>query len=166
MRNLLGYIVFFLIAGCQTTRQVMPYEKNIGDISFDPRTDKKSFHLCYPNTVQQYFAFTSDKGFIDYKPRVDSLFFTTYRSVPVNESGLIRIRFIVNCKGETDRFRMLSMNIQYEPVRFDKRITDQLLSITKNTRCWQIQMVNEKPIDYYQYLIFKINKGQLIEILP
>lgn len=168
MRNILaGTIIICLsITGCQTTRQVSQYEKRIGDINFDPQSDNKNFELCYPNAIQQYFVLTSDKNFIDYKPHVDSLFFATYRPVPVDESGLIRIRFIVNCKGETDRFRLLAMNMQYEPIRFNKRITDQLLSITKATRCWKQQMANGKPIDYYQYLIFKISKGQLAEILP
>jgi len=56
--------------------------------------------------------------------------------------------------------------MQYEPMRFNKRITSQLLSIIKSIKAWQVQMVNGQPVDYYQYLIFKIRNGQLIEILP
>ncbi|WP_114792024.1 hypothetical protein U0035_09220 [Niabella yanshanensis] len=168
MRNILAgtIIVFLSIAGCQASQQATQYEKRIGDIDFDPKSDDKNFELCYPNTIQQYFAFTSDKCFTDYKPYIDSVFFASYRSIPLKESGLIRIRFVVNCKGQTDRFRLLAMNMRYEPMRFNKRITSQLLSIIKSIKVWQVQMVNGQPVDYYQYLIFKIRNGQLIEILP
>ncbi|MGE9312154.1 hypothetical protein ACLOAU_10920 [Niabella sp. CJ426] len=166
MRNILGYIIFLTIASCQISQQATQYEKRIGDIAFDPQSDNKNFELCYPNAIQQYFVFTSDKSFADYKPYIDSVFFASFRSIPLKESGLIRIRFIVNCKGETDRFRLLAMNWQYEPIRFNKRITTQLLFIIKSIKIWQVQVINERPVDYYQYLIFKISNGQLIEILP
>lgn len=168
MRNITAGIITIIVSitSCQPSQLASRYEERIGNIPFDPQTDRKDFHLCNPNTIQQYFAFTSAKHFKDYKPFVDSLFFATFHSVPIDESGLIRIRFIVNCKGETDRFRIIAMNKQYKPIRFNKRITNSLLAITKSIKVWQVQMVNGKPIDYYQYLIFKISKGKLTEILP
>ena len=58
------------------------------------------------------------------------------------------------------------MNENYEEKVFDKSITDKLLSIAKNLKGWKGKRIREKEIDYYQYLIFKIENGQLKEILP
>jgi len=58
------------------------------------------------------------------------------------------------------------MNENYEPKTFDKSITKQLLEITKSLTGWKILPDEQSPEDYYQYLIFKINDGQLIEIMP
>jgi len=77
-----------------------------------------------------------------------------------------RIRFVVNCNGKSDRFRILTVNYDYEPIEFDKNITSQLLNITKSLICWIPKSVNGKKVDYYQYLIFKIKDGKIDEILP
>lgn len=47
------------------------------------------------------------------------------------DSGMVRIRFIVNCKGQPGRFRMISAGYDYKEKQLDKAITDQLMSITK-----------------------------------
>jgi hypothetical protein len=58
------------------------------------------------------------------------------------------------------------MDNQYKEKQFDPRITNQLLEITKNLSGWKIKEYHGSEIDYYQYLIFKIEKGEIIEILP
>jgi len=79
---------------------------------------------------------------------------------------LIRIRFIVNCAGDTGRFRILGMDKDYKQKEFSPSITDQILSITKSLTGWKTKTSNGETYDYYQYLIFKIDKGQIKEILP
>lgn len=79
---------------------------------------------------------------------------------------MIRIRFIVNCEGKTGRFRVIGMNKNYQEKTFDKAITDQLLEITQHLDGWQLLPNAEEPRDYYQYLLFKMNKGTIVEILP
>ncbi len=73
---------------------------------------------------------------------------------------------MVNCQGETDRFRLISADENYNEKTFAKSITDQLLDIAKSLNGWKVKKMKEKDIDYYQYLIFKIENGQLKEILP
>ena len=58
------------------------------------------------------------------------------------------------------------MNDNYEQFTFDDKITNQLLMITQSLDGWKVKENNGAEIDYYQYLIFKIEKGNLIEILP
>ncbi|HKK38289.1 MAG TPA: hypothetical protein VJ949_02605, partial [Cryomorphaceae bacterium] len=83
-----------------------------------------------------------------------------------NESGWVRIRFVVNCRGESGRFRMICSDEHYESREFDARITDQLMAITKSLDGWKPLPDSENPDEYYQYLVFKIENGDLIEILP
>ena len=82
------------------------------------------------------------------------------------ENAWVRIRFIVNCFGKSDRFRILTANYDYEPIEIDKNITSQLLEITKNLNGWIPKQERGGKIDYYQYLIFKIKDGKIDEILP
>lgn len=154
----------------QTEKSKIEYPNTVGDIVFDPKTDNKDFVICqeYPFDGFQYC--TEGLGGFDYngeKLAIENEFKKTYNPNKVKkESGLIRIRFLVNCQGKTDRFRILSMDENYKAKEFDKNITEQLLQTTKKLDGWKPKKYEGKSVNYYQYLIFKINKGQLIEVLP
>ena len=163
--------LFFLIPlisfGQNKTIIKSEYPNNVGDIEFNSKTDKQDFELCNKNRIYQYF---NNSGGLEYegeKLKIENVFKENYKSEKINnETGLIRINFIVNCKGKTDRFRLISMDENYNEKVFLKSITDQLIAITKNLNGWKAKKIKERDIDYYQYLIFKIENGQLKEILP
>lgn len=168
MKEVFYFMCFLFIVSCkkQSTEKVT-YPRQIGDISYDVKLDNPNFIPCNgDDKILQYF--NTGKGF-EYKggkKELEDLFEKKYTHIKVDESGLIRIRFIVNCKGETGRFRVIQMNDNYEQFTFDDKITNQLLMITQSLDGWKVKENNGAEIDYYQYLIFKIEKGNLIEILP
>ena len=158
---------------CQEQKSnVSLYPRSIGNIEFDPNLDKRDFQLCYPRYDAQYYNDAIDTNYEGDKIIIEKEFKEKYKSENVKkESGLIRIRFIVNCQGETDRFRMLGMGENYQEKAFDKSITDQLLQIAKSLKGWKLKNFTSKTgdilsYDFYQYLIFKIKDGQITEILP
>jgi len=157
-----------LILFCQEKNEIKSiYPSRIGDIAFDKETDKGNFNVCTEKQIIQYFNDSRGLEYEGEKLAIEKEFAEKYKSDKVeNETGLIRIRFVVNCKGETDAFRLIAMDENYNQKVFLKSITDQLLNITKNLTGWKIKKHNEKEAYYYQYLIFKIENGQLKEILP
>lgn len=54
----------------------------------------------------------------------------------------------------------------YKEKEFNPKITEQLIIICKSLKAWIPKKINGKEVDYYQYLIFKIKHGNLIEIMP
>jgi len=163
----LFFLIPFISFGQNKIVAIPEYPNNVGDIEFNSKTDKKDFELCNKNHIYQYF---NNSGGLEYegeKLEIEKVFKENYKSEKINnETGLIRINFIVNCKGKTDRFRLISMDENYNEKVFLKSITDQLLAITKNLNGWKAKKIKERDIDYYQYLIFKIENGQLKEIMP
>ncbi|WKK77896.1 hypothetical protein QYS49_12945 [Marivirga salinae] len=147
-----------------------PYQRWVGDISFDEKTDDPDFQLCYEEKyIRQYFNFSKGVQYKGEKPAIIRHFKENYKPVQSDQSGLLRIRFIVNCKGETDRFRLMGMNDEYQPMKFDSEISNQLLALTKKMEGWlpvEMDQMDNMTLDYYQYLIFKIHNGEIIEIMP
>ena len=143
------------------------YPNYVGDITFNKETDKEDFELCNENRIYQYF---NNLGGLEYdggKAAIEKSVYQQYQSAIIkNETGLIRINFVVNCKGETDRFRLIAMDENYNEKIFAPSITRQLMNITKSLKGWKAKKIEGNEIDYYQYLIFKIENGQLKEILP
>jgi len=164
---------FFLIciiafASCTESDEQSKYLRWVGDTEFNPKIDSGDFELCNSeNLVRQYFHFDRGLAYEGEKKELRRIYAEAYKPPEgVDQSGMIRIRFIVNCKGETGRFRLIGSDLNYKEQVFDEKITNQLLRITKSLDGWAVHSMNEIPQDYYQYLIFKIDSGNLIEIMP
>ncbi len=144
------------------------YLRHVGDIEFDNKLDDPNFTPCFSDSlIFQYFNMSTGLQYEGEKIAIDSYFEKFYKPINSNQTGWIRIRFIVNCKGETGRFRVLQSDEDFIETTFDKKITTQLLNLTMALNRWKTINNNEgSPIDYYQYLTFKIYKGKITKILP
>ncbi|WP_143960279.1 hypothetical protein [Litoribacter populi] len=161
------FILCIFFSCSAQTEQQQEYLRWIGDIAHDPKVDEVDFEICGSDSmVYQYFSLTHEDHIKEEKPYIEDYFLKNYNSVNLDQSGWIRIRFIVNCKGEAGRFRMTESDENYKERPFDQKISDQLLSLTKSLDAWNGFETAEQPIDYYQYLVFKIHQGRIEEILP
>lgn len=141
--------------------------EDVGDIAFDPKTDKADFYLCHQNFIIQYYnVATSYKGG---GGTIKKLILNNYQYKPVYvaTTGFVTIRFVINCKGQTDRFRVVQMNNNYEQTIFNKDLIAQLLGICKSLDPWLPGKDGKGNIyDSYYYLNFKLVKGRITAITP
>lgn len=172
MKKILGLFLFILFYGCKTEKKDEAnynFARHVGDIEHDHKLDNPNFKPCFGDSnVFQYFNNTVHYPFVGEKDSIKSIFHSQYQ--PIHEqgqTGLIRIRFMVNCQGIPGRFRMIMADKNYKPFEFDQRITNQLLKITKSLKGWTtISDNNNNARDYYMYLSFKLDNGDLKAILP
>lgn len=161
--------IHIIIASCTTPDfgRETAYLRWVGDIAFNKNTDRREFFVCDEENIKQYHNFAMGFQYKGEKPALVKEILEQYK-LPnsSNESGYLRIRFVVNCKGETDRFRTLAMDYSYQEMAFSSEVEGQLTNIVKKLEGWKILPDQVNPKDYYMYLIFKINNGQLVEILP
>lgn len=164
--------LFYFMVSCQTedkNKEKQTYFRFVGDIKSDSLLDNPQFETCNGDEYAfQYFNTGEGLRYKGEKASLVSAIQNSYREVKnaKGQSGYIRLRFIVNCQGEAGRFRVLSSDLDYQDKEFDKAIVKQLLDIVKGLDGWEIMTKNEKSLDYYLYLIFKLEEGQIIEILP
>lgn len=168
MLRILYLIILLAIVGCHSeSGEQSKYLRWVGDSEYDTNLDDSTFQICYRESgVFQYFNFSQGMKYSGERTALREAFEEAYQPLNVAESGMVRIRFVVNCKGETGRFRMMASNENYEPFTFNSQITNQLLEITKSLDGWMPLPNIEEPKDYYQYLVFKIADGEIKEILP
>jgi len=165
MKQTILIIISILVVSCSQEEY-----KDVGDISFDEQIDDVNFKLCNESKIKQYYVRRSSDTPPSYKGEkrgLEKAILSSY-DFPQSEkeNGYVTIRFIVNCEGKTGRFRLEEMNFDYEPQKFDEEITNQLLEIVKDLSDWIPRKSSGENLDFYQYLTFKIEKGQLTKILP
>lgn len=171
LRKVILLVSIVVVDGCNSGKEYAAtnkYLRWVDDIEFDPLVDDKNFRLCNgENNIIQYFNNANGLEYSGEKLAIIKVFRENYDADKAKkESGLIRIRFIVNCQGRTDRFRLIGMDEDYNIKQFDKSITNQLLEITQGLSGWKPKKVGGVHKDYYQYLIFKIHEGNITKILP
>jgi hypothetical protein len=167
LRVFLLLLLTIILTNCSSEKKQSKYLRYVGDIEADTNLDDPAFKLCNDEVfLKQYFNFSQGLQYEGEMLKIKEQFELAYVPVDVNETGWVRIRFVVNCRGESGRFRMICSDENYESREFDTRITDQLMAITKALDGWKPLPDSENPDEYYQYLIFKIKNGDIIEILP
>lgn len=140
------------------------YAQNVGDIPFDPKTDNPRFQLCNPRWVWQGYQL---KTKMDETPLlVAREFKAQFKSKDEwkNESGLIRVRFIVNCQGQSDRFRLLELDFDLKDKKFNESLTAHVLNIARSIQ-WPARRAQQQTVDYYHHFSIRIVDGQLIDII-
>lgn len=122
------------------------------------------FKICNPGSITQYYRSGTryDKGYPEMRR-----FFAEHYQAPENgkgQNGYIRIRFVVNCEGETGRFDVLTCDFNYQPKVFAPEIQTQILELTKLLQGWRHQDFQGPIPDSFVILTFKMKAGKIDDI--
>jgi hypothetical protein len=138
----------------QTQEKKVNYPLQVGDIYFNSKIDDPNFKLCDEDRVFQYYNFGKGLLYKGEKIKLNEHFRDALKTKEQkDESGFLTIRFIVNCQGETGRYRVQGMDNDYKEKTFNENLTTQLLNLTKQLDDWIVGEYEGKVYDYYQYMI-------------
>jgi len=167
-------LFLMLVSGCTVVAQsgeptykgIDSFPPNVGDFAFNAALDDSSFTVCNPKIVFQYY--NTPGYYKQHKREIEHYFKSHYQPVAQGTSGTgyLTIRFIINCSGQTGRFRVYELDANYQPAKFDARITSQLLKLARELRGWQPAVYKNTIYDSYQYITFQLKKGAIACVLP
>jgi len=128
-------------------------------------SSKKDFKLCSGNTRPYYYpALEYKEGFY----KIKKYLYDNYHKVEsFNNSGIVKIRFHVNCKGQPGNYTLETYSLDYKNMIVDSVITNQLLKLTKDLKEW-IPALDEDGnfVNSHKFFAFKLVDGELKDILP
>lgn len=146
---------------------VNSYKHDVGYL--DPSTSLDSgFEVCYEENILEYYYNRKTPASFEFgKDSLRNFFLANYdHKGIVNESGYITFRFIINCEGQIGRFHMYCVGNDYKKKKFHASLTDQLYQLLSSLDTWQPLTVGDVIFDSHIYYTFKIENGELVEILP
>lgn len=83
------------------------------------------------------------------------------------ENGYVRIRFLINCEGETAFWSIQTTDRNFKAKQFPKAMVKSLLDFTVSLDEWMPNTVDGiSEIDDYRFITFKIENGEVVEIIP
>lgn len=123
------------------------------------------FEVCDENFILQYYnpeRATYSKG----KNGLRNFILSNYKNNNYTDSGYLNIRFVINCKGEAGRYVIHENNLDLEPNAFTEGLKDQLFELTTQLTEWNPNFVRGAYRDTYMYISYRIEHGNITEILP
>ncbi len=138
--------------------------QSVGDISFDPKKDDPGFRLCNEQWVWQGYEL---KTKVDETPlMVERELRSAFKTQPQwsDQNAIVRIRFVVNCKGASDRFRTLALDSQLKQTALDPALESHLIDIARKIS-WPVRRAQSQTVDYYHHFSVRISDGKLTDVI-
>ena len=127
--------------------------------------NKESFALCGMGIAKPYYyTGLKYKGEIY---QIEKEVSKHYIPISTNNTGIAKIRFKVNCKGELEEIAYEEYNLNYQKVNLNDSLEVQIRSIVTGLNDWIPGMDEDgQTVNSHSFLSFRILDGQIQEILP
>lgn len=125
----------------------------------------EGFEVCDTNYIIQYYnpeRATYSKG----KNGLRKFILSNYENRNYSDSGYLNIRFIINCKGEAGCYVIHENDLNLTPKTFNEDLKQQLFLLTTQLKKWNPNFTYEKHRDSYMYISYRIENGEITEIIP
>lgn len=146
---------------------VNSYKHDVGYLDPSKALDP-DFEACYEENILSSYYYSKKPASFEYgKDSLRNYFLANYDNKGiVNQSGYITYRFIINCEGKAGRFHLYCVGTDYKAKEFHPELTDQLYHLLSSLDTWQSMTIGDVIFDSHIYYTFKIENGELVEILP
>lgn len=125
----------------------------------------EGFAICDENFILQYYN-PERATYSEGKNKLRSFILSNYINKNYTDSGYLNIRFIINCKGEAGCYVIHENDLNLKPKKFSSDLKDQLFKLTIQLKKWNPNYYNNEYRDSYMYLSYRIENGEITEIIP
>lgn len=128
----------------------------------------KPFPMCLlRDNIYQYYVDGKSIHYLDGKSGIWKIINENLDTTKLfEESGYLTFRFIINCEGRAGRHVTEEADLDFQPKQFSQETKDHFYSILQKMDNWFPTEYEGERVDAYSYLTFKLEDGELIEILP
>jgi len=142
------------------------FTKRVGYIDPEKSLLSDGFETCGDYIYDYYNGGDDRTKYIKDKNGLRDFILDNYENKNYTDSGYLNIRFVVNCEGEAGRYVIIENSLELEPAAFSKDLRSQLFELTTQLSEWKPLVINNEPKDSYMYLSYRIENGEITQIIP
>ncbi|MFS4492983.1 hypothetical protein [Maribacter sp. 2308TA10-17] len=142
--------------------------KNEGHIGYlDPNNPdiSENFERCSDKLPVGFYHSTAPYIYKGGKPVFKRFIQNNYSENNFADNGYLNFRFLINCKGELGDVETNQLDSNLELTTLNKDMVSKLSKLTLRKENWS-SLETREVRDLYMYIIYKIEDGQVVEILP
>ncbi len=165
-RFLLLFILLWVTAcSPNTAEEATDYPDQFGEIPFDASSlDDPDFKLCNPKDLVHSRVSLNYKGG---RKRIEELCKEAINGSETSYSynGYVLLRFLVNCNGTSERFRIETMDEGFNRQECPEGLVSLVENAVRSLDEWVVEKPENVGKDHSKYLNFKIINGQVDAII-
>jgi hypothetical protein len=149
-----------------TIPQHINAKEKIGWIPFDKSLDNSNFTVCDELNIEEYYQVNPLYG--EGMPSVRKYFAPHKQALEAlcEKDGYVIVRFVINCQGQTDRYRTKFMSLNYtDENAVNAELQKKLIQLTRNMGNWTPGKYDGKTYDCYKHLKFLFKNSRLVDVL-
>ena len=149
-----------------TVPQHLNVKEKIGWIPFDKSLDNSNFKVCDELNIEEYYQVNPSYG--EGMQSIRKYIFAHQQLLEslCEKDGYVIVRFVINCQGQTDRYRTKFMSLNYtDENTVNAELQKKIIQLTRDMGSWTPGKYDGKTYDCYQHLKFLFKNGQLVDVL-
>ena len=141
------------------------YKDQIGYLSPKNEDWSKNYERCSTGLPIGFYSSPAPFIFKENKGKFRKFITENFNDNQFKDSGLLNLRFLINCHGEIGDVEVNELNFDFERIDLDDALVHHLKELSFRKEHWNYT-IREEPSDYYMYLIYRLENGKVVEILP
>lgn len=149
-----------------TVPQHLNVKEKIGWIPFNKSLDNSNFKVCDELNIEEYYQVNPSYG--EGMPSIRKYISSYQKELEelCEKDGYVILRFVINCQGQTDRYRTKFMTLNYtDENTVNAELQKKIIQLTRNMGNWNPGKYDGKTYDCYQHLKFLFKNSQLVDVL-
>lgn len=141
------------------------YAHNVGYI--DPSNAiqfNDDFKLCGKGRLTGYYHSAAPKIYKGTKLNFREFILSNFDNKGFTDSGMLNLRFHINCNGQVGNMEVNELDNDFEKSSLTEELVEQLIILVSQSKNWET--FAGEDYNYYMYLNFKIEDGNITEIVP
>jgi hypothetical protein len=122
------------------------------------------FELCGNERLIGYYHSAAPKIYKGTKLEFREFILSNFENKGFTDSGMLNLRFHINCNGQVGNMEINELDNDFEKRSLTEELVDQLIELVSQSMNWE--PFAGKDYNYYMYLNFKIEDGNITEIIP
>ncbi len=143
------------------------YPHKIGYINPENTLNATGFTICDDKKMLGYYSSAAPYIYRDNKLVFKQKIIDNYKNNEYQDTGYLNLRFLINCEGKVGHVEVNEFDIDLIRSDLTDELVDQLIKLALKEDNWEIRNKHyDTPQNHYMYLLFKLENGNVTEILP
>lgn len=141
------------------------HKGHIGYLSAENHDVSENFERCSDKLPVGFYHSTAPYIYKRGKPAFRRFIQSNYSENDFTDNGYLNFRFLIDCKGEIGDVEINQLDTNLEITSLNDDLVNRLSNLTLEKENWN-SLKTKEVRDLYMYIIYKIENGQVVEILP
>jgi len=149
-----------------TVPQHLNVKEKVGWIPFDKSLDNSNFKVCDELNIEEYYQVNPSYG--EGMSSIRNYISAHQQALEAlcEKDGYVIVRFVINCQGQTDRYRAKFMSLNYtDENAINAELQKKIIQLMRDMGSWTPGKYDGKTYDCYQHLKFLFKNSKLVDVL-